>query len=768
MAWKKWLALPVLAAVLAACGGGGDDSRCPLPPLVPGESVHVLASVVDPADLDPQGHPKPINAAKLPGGGKVTVTIAGPGQDLVFAGGVPTKFFETTTGYVPFFVRPTTYPVVLRVVARAPNYISSAQTLTITEPGAHRVTVPLISVHAPPAGVTVATGSVSANANGVVASGLTLETAPRAGVGDALKGTTKVVMKAGTRITDKNRQPLSGTIDVLTTYHNNIDVATLDAFPGGLVVGENPDGTAGGGAFISGGFGAIEMAGGRAKYFDPPLEVTIVLPQGTINPFTNAAVKAGDTIPLWSFDPETGAWSALRDPSGAAKPAAVLGDPDTNGNFAVTFQTHHLSYFNLDWVWGQCSSVSFQHRTPGNAALVPANFSQPQLRFSIRRTGEGWAKVFTHGSGQSATTLFNLPHGQEIEVIRLGATGLAAGTAQLFTLARGVCGPIVYTEGTAPPPPPATGTLTVPVTQTCNAGAPNPGPAAGATVTVFGANLAQVAQQVAGSDGTATFLNLVQGTYTVRAELGAASQSQGVTLGATATVPLALSVTCPPPPPPPTGSLTAAVLERCSGSNATPVPVLGATVALLDSGLQSVGSQVTPASGVATFNAREVGAYTVRATHPTTIETKTSAQTIAANAVTSADFVFEIPCPPPPPPPTGTVTATVAIACQQDTSRRRPLEGSGVALFAGTTLVAGPQLTSPTGVAAIGPLLYGTYTAKAWANLAVRPGVTTEVSQSVTLSASAASTELLFLVDCTVTGATGGTGATGITGGTGN
>jgi len=113
----------------------------------------------------------------------------------------------------------------------------------------------------------------------------------------------------------------------------------------------------------------------------PPVVITMVMPKNFANPETGIIIAAGEMVPLWSYDTDTGVWTVHKD-SGGALITGVVGDGDGdglvdspaavdgNGDWLVAFPTNNLSYFNLDWfAWYQnvpgatslqCSSTPLQ------------------------------------------------------------------------------------------------------------------------------------------------------------------------------------------------------------------------------------------------------------------------------------------------------------------------------------------------------------------------------------------------------------------------
>lgn len=199
-------------------------------------------------------------------------------------------------------------------------------------------------------------------------------------------------------------------------YQNASDVA-VEAFPGGLALGsnlENPleapalsesdesdetDTT----GFITGGFVSLEVTdedGNDITQFDGStgvdidgdgveekgLLVTSLVSKQTINPDTNELVKIGDSIPVWSYDEETGKWEFDGN--------SVIFEEANADNFRARFAATHLSSWNLDFYVPYCTGLKLVvFRTPSG------DVDRRQLRVKTRLNAGYSRTSFVYGDG---------------------------------------------------------------------------------------------------------------------------------------------------------------------------------------------------------------------------------------------------------------------------------------------------------------------------------------------------------------------------------
>jgi hypothetical protein len=442
------LALAMAALAFTGCSSGGGSTVDNTPVIQPAARA-TLAVALQTVVLDA--------ATGLPitvtGTDQISVSVYGTDANKVVDGNGATLYspangfagpLTTQNGILTVYLKPGT-PVPdqmsLRLVASAKNYLVSSNNLVIkstdltTDGSTTSIQVPitLISASIDP---NLLPATVKAATTPVTLTGGVTPTAPTTAVTVADPtinlGTAKVTIPATTTIyaDAAKKVPLpAGTTAVSITYNNNSSDASLAAFPGGFTTNQGSDGSAlpTPGTFISGGFASVEVtstaADGtvtKAKTFDKPISITVSIPNTTTNPYTGAAVATGDVIPIWSYDTTTGDWSVMTlksDPTTII--SGTVGNLGTDGSFPVTFQTDHLSYFNLDWLCYRdniprtktvpsCDSAPFTITgAKGNALLLVASLD-----------GGGYLHSMTLDAGSiaSITSILNAPKGQAMTI----------------------------------------------------------------------------------------------------------------------------------------------------------------------------------------------------------------------------------------------------------------------------------------------------------------------------------------------------------------
>jgi YVTN family beta-propeller protein len=279
---------------------------------------------------------------------------------VVDAAGEAVTRFQVRQGFVAFGLTgasPTlAAPVELTLLAQAPGYLSTGQDLTLLTDKSPPAVIRMVKTTAPPTGAVGTTGqAIPASATGVVLASATLSTPaePNTGAGATL------TVPQGTVARDPSGAALGGPLTADLLYFNNQDESSLLAFPGGFDVRANIANRTGRMGLISGGYSSVEIkdpTGKPVKSFSNPVQLDIGVPKATVNPVTGKAVAVGDTIPYWSFEPTTGAWSY----EGKATLQAGSGG-NLLGRLAVT----HFSYYNLDWYYLAETCTSGRYNVTG-------------------------------------------------------------------------------------------------------------------------------------------------------------------------------------------------------------------------------------------------------------------------------------------------------------------------------------------------------------------------------------------------------------------
>ncbi len=275
-------------------------------------------------------------------------------------------------------------PVNVTAVVSVNGYISSSTQLHITSPGISSYSIELANYTNTPKGVESFETKGSADANGVKKD---IVAKSNSGNNKAL-----VTIKKGTILKNGKGEVLTGEVKARVTYFDPQEEQSLNSFPGGFAV--NIDGQPK--TFISAGFVAIDMTVGNDKVesFDKN-KVTVDVDVTGVKKEDGSLVGAGDEIPLWSYNEDTGAWKR----EGTVVVAATLAK-SANGKtmLRATTQISHLSYWNLDW-YGDACYEGITIRFTGNCVN--------ELRIKGKRISDGryFYSGYLSGSDMNVTLL---------------------------------------------------------------------------------------------------------------------------------------------------------------------------------------------------------------------------------------------------------------------------------------------------------------------------------------------------------------------------
>jgi hypothetical protein len=277
------------------------------------------------------------------------VTISGKNAALVQTDGGATTGFKASHGFLPLSLTmgaapSPSSPVTFNVSADIPGFAPISQTVTITRDTATIVDIALVEYDNPPEGTGVLVKNTSL-INGV-SDGATLYVPPGVGMVES----AQIKIQPGTQMLDISGAPISASqLKANIVDYSATSTTSYGAFPGGFspsnVVDQQGNQVNGGNPinFVSAGLLSIKMTanGTQVRRFSKPLQVSMKLDPNTTNFVTGENIKAGDTVPLWSLDEDTGQWKAEGN----------VTITTNGGTLVANFETSHLCCFNLDWSW---------------------------------------------------------------------------------------------------------------------------------------------------------------------------------------------------------------------------------------------------------------------------------------------------------------------------------------------------------------------------------------------------------------------------------
>lgn len=279
----------------------------------------------------------------------VKLTITGPqAQSIYEISGY--RIFNVVDGIISLGLLPAAAPTdgnpaVFVINAEADGYLPVRVPVTILQGQASKlVSISMVNIDNPPPGVTVVKKSTTLTGNAIG----TTETIATPGTGVS----TSVELPSGTTFSNAGGSQITGTtLNTVIANFSTDEAASLNAFPGNGfhsddITDENSNTVSG--IFRTAGFCHIgmELGGTEVRTFSQPVTVTMGIRNNQMNPRTGAAFAAGDEIPVWSYQIETGQWRY-------EKQGTVT---DNGGNLEVAFTTTHLTYYNLAYLDNVCAS----------------------------------------------------------------------------------------------------------------------------------------------------------------------------------------------------------------------------------------------------------------------------------------------------------------------------------------------------------------------------------------------------------------------------
>lgn len=275
----------------------------------------------------------------------VSITFVGTNADKITdLAKNPATHFTSSNGIISFgIVEGTTLPLNdVSVLISANGYLTTSFPIRVTSQGYSAYNMYVINIANPPDGVSIAqtSNAGTCNSDGALAADVNLTTTLTNGTG----GVSKIRLPAGTIITDNFVQPLNGQLSATIAYFDPTKETALRCFPGGFNINDS--------AMFSAGFALFEIkdaSGKEAKKFPGTQPtITIEIPNNAVNLLGNP-IQIGESIPVFSYETSTGKWAHEQIGVTAA---------GSNSNKAISFNTSHLSYWNLDFLNGANCSQS--------------------------------------------------------------------------------------------------------------------------------------------------------------------------------------------------------------------------------------------------------------------------------------------------------------------------------------------------------------------------------------------------------------------------
>ncbi len=284
---------------------------------------------------------KDANGNVLPN--NIAVSVAGTDAASIYDFSGTSQIFSPggviTLGVTPKKIPTASNALNFNVLISAPGYDSKNIPVSIELNQFNQfITVTMLKVASPTAVTSVANATAALNASGTTTTATTLSTP---GTGTVAERAT-VTIPAGVQMQNAAGTALTGsTVTVNMINYEAKDPATIDLFPGGSFSAPNvalEGGTNGSAFFMPAGFTSVRMfvGGQEVKKFSSPINVNVEVDPTFMPAATNALVKVGDVLKIYSYEVTTGQFKFESNGTVAL---------NSFGKLSITFPVNHLTIF---------------------------------------------------------------------------------------------------------------------------------------------------------------------------------------------------------------------------------------------------------------------------------------------------------------------------------------------------------------------------------------------------------------------------------------
>ena len=388
----------------------------------------------------------PNAAAKI---GDFKLTITGKDAALVQMGTGGTDF-KVSQGNIPLALKsqatPTpAKPILFTINAEIPGYEPISKDVIITNDSALVYVIPAFDFINKVDGTSFLTTATPLK-NGVITNALKLSTPTTSRLGE----TASVTIPAGTEIRDgSNRLIDADELRSTLIFYGNSAPAINAGLPNGTTTQNARDKN---GTIIPFGINyapigivRMDMFAGRSQvvYFSKPIEITQELPSGLVNYETNAPVKVGETLPLWTSSNIY--WSYQLQPTTVT---VVAGNA---GKLMAKYTVNNTAVDNLSWGYSTAprdinrsfelnfipshspftGGYSVQAINANNTYLFVMDNYQAQSQFQLGRL-ENNTTVFSTVQGKYGYSFPTTPNTTSMRVIVYSHQGKKVGESSQF------------------------------------------------------------------------------------------------------------------------------------------------------------------------------------------------------------------------------------------------------------------------------------------------------------------------------------------------
>ncbi|AKD58698.1 hypothetical protein SD10_21270 [Spirosoma radiotolerans] len=320
----------------------------PLDGLTIGLKDPIQEGVVECRFYDPAGNPLPTDNL---------VKIAGADAPKVVTTLNTTKFKINSDGNLLVAASPTASlspqdPFKFTVVVEAPDYLAVVQPVVLTNGSRQTRTIRRINMLKPPRTLNAARTTGSASSDGTVAANLSVTTAPQ--TNDADRAT--VTLQPGTKLADRDGSAVDGALTLAIIHTNARNDEATSYIPGGgvltAVAGRDGGPAPGTMRLLSvAGSVTIQLYNERyalARSLSPAAQWTMDLNPLAYNVSEGRSIRAGDPIPLYSYDEFTNRWQE-------EKPGVVRQNAQT-GRLQYQAEAANAAAYVVGWTESICDA----------------------------------------------------------------------------------------------------------------------------------------------------------------------------------------------------------------------------------------------------------------------------------------------------------------------------------------------------------------------------------------------------------------------------
>lgn len=312
------------------------------------------------------------------------VSVTGEDKDAVYdLGGF--KTISVNNGIVAVGLDPRTTPsasnpIKFNLVISGGGYLPMNIPVTMVGNQLQQIrSVKVMKVTAPAPGCSTISPAFGLT-NGATASAVTFGSA----LSSANPETVTVGVPAGTSFKDADGKAISGSnLQVNMAEFDNSE-ESMSVFPGGSMTATDvlgPNNSTSALTFIPAGFLNLDMSVNNiaVRLFSQPISLSMGIDTDYKNPGTDAAVKAGDMLAVYSYQVESGQWKFESN-------VPVI---SSNGKLKVDFTTNHLTWYMVGKAVEACTSgLTLNIKAPWTAG------KEHPVRVEVKMKGFDSYKVF--------------------------------------------------------------------------------------------------------------------------------------------------------------------------------------------------------------------------------------------------------------------------------------------------------------------------------------------------------------------------------------